>query len=335
MARMTLPSFVVPCPETASTSGWRRLAALLVAIGILLAAAPAALAQPDITLDKQAPGRVLFGDDSTVTLRAANPAGQPYGYNLSFRDVLPEGVSYVPGSVSAPVAPRVIPKEPSLGETTLIFENVSDLSPGSSYSLTYDVRHDTAEYGIGDTYVNQAGAYINEDPRFVPDFAPNGTPLSDYTGSATDTASTTINAIEIEKSEPSPEGELLRGVHDHRTVYRLTVRNNGIEPTTGLTVEDWLPAGLEYLGCGTADNTTDAPTNPAASPEEYAGSGPLNPGNAPAAPECQTPDLVETLLTDPDGAGPLPTGVYTHVVWEDIGAVPPNGELQIEYVAAV
>src|ERR671914_2724185 len=131
MARMTLPSAVVPCPETASTSGWRRLAALLVAIGIFLAAAPAALAHPDITLDKQGPGTVLFGDDSTVTLRAANPAGQPYGYNLSFRDVLPEGVSYVPGSVS--VAPRIIPNAPSGNQTTLIFENVSDLSPGSSY----------------------------------------------------------------------------------------------------------------------------------------------------------------------------------------------------------
>src|ERR671914_546332 len=293
MARMTLPSAVVPCPETASTSGWRRLAALLVAIGIFLAAAPAALAQPDITLDKDAPGSVLFGDDSHVTLRAANPAGQPYGYNLSFRDVLPAGVSYVPGS--APVDPRVIQDAPGTGQTTLIFENVSDLSPGSSYSLDYEVRHDTAEYGIGDSYLNQAGAYINEDPRFVPDFAADGTPLGDFTGSATDTASTQISAIEIEKGEPSPEGELLRGAHDHQTVYTLTVRNNGIEPTTALTVEDWLPAGLEYLGCGTADNTTDAPTNPAASPEEYAGSGPLNPGNAPAAPECQTPDLVETV----------------------------------------
>ena len=332
---MALLSRAVPCPETASASGWGRLAGLLVAVCILLAAAPAALAAPDITLDKQAPGTVLFGDDSTVTLRVANPAGQPYGYNLSLRDVLPPGVSYVPGSVSAPVAPQVIANAPNPGETTLIFENVSDLSPGSSYSLSYDVEHSTSTYGIGDSYVNQAGAYINDDPRFVPDFAPDGTPSGDFTGTATDSASTTINAIEIEKSEPSPEGELLRGVHDHQAVYRLTVRNNGIEPTTGLAVEDWLPAGLEYLGCGTEDNTTDAPTNPAASPEEYAGSGPLNPGNAPSAPDCQAPDVVETVVTDPDAGGPLPTGVYTHVVWNDLGSVPAAGQMVIEYVAAV
>src|SRR5918992_2620525 len=331
---MTLRSSVVPCPKPAATSGWRRLAALLVALGILLAAAPAALAQPDITLDKQAPAAVLYGDDSTVTLRAANPADQPYGYNLSFRDVMPEGVSYVPGSAS--VAPRIIPNAPSGNQTTLIFENVSDLSPGSSYGLTYQVTHDTAEYAIGDTYVNQAGAYINEDPRFVPDFAPDGTPLSDYTGSATDTASTTINAIEIEKSEPSPEGELLRGVHDHRTVYTLNVRNNGIEPTTGLVVHDYLPAGLEFLGCGTGDNTTDAPTNPDTSPEEYAGSGPLNAGGTPSGlTDCPTPQSVETVLDDPDDGGPLPFDVYTHVVWSGLGEVPAGGSIRIQYVAAV
>jgi large repetitive protein len=326
----------IPSLESATSFGWLRLAVVVLAIGAgLLSVAPAAFAAPDITLDKDAPGRVLFGEDSTVTLRAANPAGQPYGYNLSLRDVLPPGVSYVPGSVSAPVAPRVIDNAPNPGETTLIFENVSDLSPGSTYALSYDVRHDTVAYGIGDTYVNQAGAYINEDPRFVPDFAPDGTPTTDITGSDTDAASTQISAVEIEKHEPSPEGELLRGAHDHQTVYTLTVRNNGIAPTSGLVVEDWLPAGLEYLGCGTGDNTSDAPTNPSVSPEESPGSGPLNPGNAPPAPQCLTPDLVETAVIDPDGTGPLPTDVYTHVVWDGLGALSPDGELEIQYVAAV
>jgi uncharacterized repeat protein (TIGR01451 family)/fimbrial isopeptide formation D2 family protein len=325
-------SFSSPGPSLAPR---RSLLAVAIALITLLVMAPAAFADgtPNITLDKQAPAAVLLGEDSQVTLHAANPGGQPYGYNLSFRDVLPAGVSYVPGS--APVAPLVIPNAPAAGQTTLIFENVSDLSPGSSYDLHYEVQHNTGVLGVGDSYTNQAGAYINDDPRFVPDFAANGTPTGDFTGSATDSAVTEINAIEIEKDEPSPEGELLRGVHDHQTVYTLTVRNNAIEPTTGIAVEDWLPAGLEYLGCGTDDNTTDAPTNPAASPDEYAGSGPLNPGNAPATTDCVVPDLVETVSTDPDGAGPLPIAVYTHVVWNDVGTVPPGDEIQIQYVAAV
>jgi uncharacterized repeat protein (TIGR01451 family) len=313
---------------------WRRVTLMLLGIAVAAGfAAPSALAAPNITLAKEAPPEILFGEDSQVTLHAANPDGQPYGYNLSFRDVLPAGVSYVPGS--APVEPRVIPNAPAAGQTTLIFENVSDLSPGSTYSLGYQVRHDTGVLGVGDSYTNQAGAYINDDPRFVPDFGPNGAPTGDFTGSATDSATTLINAIEIEKDEPSPEGELLRGVHDHQTVYTLTVRNNAVEPTTGIDVEDWLPAGLEYLGCGTEDNTTDAPTNPAASPDEYAGSGALNPGNAPTTTDCVVPDLVETVSTDPDGAGPLPTAVYTHVVWNDVGTASPGSPIRIQYVAGV
>ena len=313
------------------TSAWLlTLAAVAVWLG---AAAPGAFAAPDITLDKQAPRAVLLGEDSPVTLHVTNPTGQPYGYNLSFRDVLPAGVSYVPGS--ALVAPRILPNAPAAGQTTLIFENVSDLSPGSAYDLGYQVRHDPAVLGVGDAYTNQAGAYINTDPRFVPDFGANGAPSGDFTGSATDDATTAINAIEIEKDEPSPEGELLRGVHDHQTVYTLTVRNNEVEPTTGIHVEDWLPAGLEFLGCGTDDNTTNAPTNPAGSPDEYAGSGLLNPGNAPATTDCVAPDLVETVLTDPDGADPLPTAVYTHVVWNDLGTIAPGAQIKIQYVAGI
>jgi large repetitive protein len=312
---------------------WRALTATALLIALAAVSAPStALAAPNITLDKQAPSSVLFGDDSAVRLRVSNPSDQPYGYNLSFRDVLPAGVSYVPGS--AAVEPRVIANAPTAGETTLIFENVSDLSPGSTYDLDYSVRHDTGVFEIGDSYVNQAGAYINDDPFFVPDFGPNGQPTTDITGSATDSATTEISAIEIVKDEPSPEGELLRGAHQHQTLYTLTVRNNNVEPTDSIDVEDWLPAGLEYLGCGTADNTTDAPTNPGFA-EEYAGSGPLNPGNAPPTTDCVEPDLVETVNVDPDGAGTLPLGVYTHVVWNDLGNVAPNGELEVQYVAAV
>src|SRR5918999_940108 len=99
---MTLLSPAVPCPETASPSGLRRLSLLLVVLRVFLVSAPA---------------NVLYGDPSTVTLRVANPSGQPYGYNLSLRDVLPAGISYVPGS--AEVEPRIINNAPGAGQTTL------------------------------------------------------------------------------------------------------------------------------------------------------------------------------------------------------------------------
>ena len=134
------------------------------------------------------------------------------------------------------------------------------------------------------------------------------------------------------KGEPSPEGELLRGVHDHQTVYTLTVSNNLVHPTTETTLDDYLPAGLEFLGCGGGpDNTTNAPTNPG-SASEYPGSGPIV--VAPLA-GCTTPLSVATEDVDPDGpTGPLASGVYTHVVWA-VGALAPGQVETFPYRAAV
>jgi len=315
-------------PIRASSS---RVAVLLGILFALVLGASAEAAPPAVTLDKQAPDRQLFGTDARVTLRAANPAGQPYGYNLSFRDVLPAGVSYVAGS--APIAPRVLADAPAAGQTTLLWENVADLSPNSSYELSYEVRHSRTTLDAGDTYVNSAGAFLHEDPRFIPDFGPTGTPIPEPgVGSAADAVSTLLTAVEVEKDEPSPEGELLRGVHDHKTVYTLTLRNNEVNPTTGLTLDDWLPAGLEYLACATADNTTDAG---AGSPLEYPGAPALDAGSPPAAPDCRAPSLVETVLTDPDGAGPLPTDVYTHVRWTGLPDLAPGAVQRVQYVAAI
>jgi uncharacterized repeat protein (TIGR01451 family)/fimbrial isopeptide formation D2 family protein len=315
--------------------------AVLLALLLLMslaALAGASTAGAAVSFDKQAPDRVLFGKRSSVTLHASNSA--PYVYNLTFRDVLPAGVSYVPGSAS--VEPRIVQNAPGTGLTTLIFENVSDLSPGSAYDLTYQTAHDTTELGIGDQVslsdaggTHEAGAYVNADPRLVPKFDGDGLPTAgSFSDSETDQAETRITAVEIEKSEPSPEGELLRGVHDHQTVYSLDVTNNDVRPTSTIRVEDYLPAGLEFLGCGTGDNTTDTQTNPGSN-REYRGAEALNPGNAPSAPDCLTPSLVETVQTDPDGPGPLPDAVYTHVVWNSIGTLAAGASRRIQYVAAI
>ncbi len=326
----------------------RNLNVLLLAIVALLAFGGEAQAAgtPNIGLDKSAPNTVLFGNTSTVQLRASNPAGQPTGYNLSFRDVLPNGISYVPGSAPATVGePQIINNAPLANQTTLIWSNVADLTPNSNFTFTYRVAHSTSVYSVGDDYVNDAGAYINCDPRYVPDFSPNGLPTlsggqatcsggtpqeQSYTGSATDSATTSITAILVRKSEPSPEDELLRGLHDHQTVYTIEVENNKVNPTNGLDLEDFIPAGLEFLGCGTDDNTSDAPTNPG-SAEEYPGSGPINPGNAPAAPGCVAPDIVETVQNPPG----KPNGIYTRVVWNDLTDLLAGETFTLRYVAAI
>ncbi len=317
----------------------RRIVAAFAAVAIGVSVVPfigvepvSADGTPNIVLDKSMPGETLYGDSTSVTLTASNPTGTD-GYNLSFNDVLPPGVSLT----SATPAPTTTLTDGD-GNLVLVWENVADLQAGTTYSVTYEFTASSGSYVVGDTVANSAGAYVNTDPRFVPDFdAVTGVATGDFTGSATDTATTELVPFIIEKSEPNAEAELLRGVHDHQTVYTLTVTNNLVGPTTAFEIHDYLPAGLEFLGCGTVDNTTGGA-------EEYPGSGAINPGNAPAMSNlCPTPSTVETVSTDPDGAGPLPTDVYTHVVWTatDLAAalgsadLAASGAFSIDYIAAV
>ncbi len=308
---------------------WIGLVAALV-----LALVGTATAAPVIDVTKSTSGQVLAGKDSAVTVQATN-TGDQFGFNVSVRDVLPAGVSYVPGSAGAAVGnPTILANQPSAGQTTLLWVNVGDISPASTLSLGYSVSHDPAVLEVGDSYTNSADVYVNTDPRVEPTFSGAGVP-SNFTQSGGDTAATDIAPFELTISEPSPEGELLRGLHDHQTVYTLTLENNAVATTTNVGLEAWFPAGLEFLGCATGDNTTDAPTNPG-STEEYPGSGAINPGNAPggfAPAACPSIASVETVSVDPPG--PPPAGVYTKVVFSGIADLGIGETRSYQVVAAV
>lgn len=319
-------------------AAWQRMGALLASTAIVgtgLLVAPAAetavaAGTPDIALTVSMPTETLYGTPTTVTLTATNATGTD-GYNLSFNDKLPPGASLV----SADPAPTRTLTD-GTGRLVIIWENVADLQAGTTESITYSFLATTPTFVIGNTLTDAAGAYVNTDPRFVPDFDPvSGDATTDVSGSDTDAASTTLMPFEITTSEPSPEAELLRGVHDHKTVYTLTVESNHVLPTSGFAIEDYLPAGLEFLGCAPVDNT-------APGTEEYTGSGRIDATAHPTFTNgCVTPSIVETVSLDPDGVGPLPNAVYTHVVWTAADLTPARanqaaaGIFRIDYAAAV
>jgi uncharacterized repeat protein (TIGR01451 family)/fimbrial isopeptide formation D2 family protein len=308
----------------------RILALIAVLAGGLFATSTVqAAGNPDLAISANA-SSPLYGETGTVSVTASLPSGQPKGYNLSFRVVLPAGVSYAGG---AEYAPSVISNSPTAGKTTLLFINVSDLVADSSQNVSFNVNHDPAQFEVGADYDIEYEAFVNSDPRIMPAFNANGTAIpASSTGQAATSTESKINAIKISKSEPSREGEILRGVHDNQTIYTLKLRNNLVNPTNSTRIDDYLPADLEFLGCeGDPDNTTNAPTNPG-SDEEYPGSGPIEIG---AVTDCHEPTLVETVFVDPDGpSGPMPEAVYTHVRWET-GDLAPGQEITYKYRAAV
>jgi hypothetical protein len=325
---LAIPPLRAASRRRALTAAW------LVLLALAVLAAPAQAA-PNVGLTPGGDAEVLYGDNATVKLTATNPAGQPPGYNLSFRAVLPVGVSYVPGSGPAGVPATVIASQPAAGQTTVIFQNVSDLSANSSYDLTFRVSHNPAQVAVGSTITVQGAAYLNTDARTVPQFnATTGAadPAS-YTGTASASQATRLLPFRVTRIAPDDQ---LRGAHDFQYRTQIKIENNKVAPTQSFSLTDYAPAGVEVLACGTGDHTTDAPTVPAAgSSFEYPGSGALNPGNAPSLTNCLTPDDVSTVSADPDGPGGVGAGIYTRQTWNNLGTLAAGGTLTLDFATAI
>jgi uncharacterized repeat protein (TIGR01451 family)/fimbrial isopeptide formation D2 family protein len=284
--------------------------AMVVGMSALLPASPAQAAPGDLAVSKSGDAAVLVDAPIHYTVKARNAGSSPE-YNLSFRDVLPLGVTYVPGSTSAPKGlgdPTIVVTGTAPNQQqTLIWANVSDLPVGAEQSVSFQVSVDPAAYPVGSTVTNTASGYTQANPRLVPKFDGTGTVIAgSYSDSGVSTPFvTSITAITITKSENSPEHELMRGVHDDTATYTLTVTNNQYRATTGNTVIDYLPAALEFLGCGGVDNGATS---------EYSGRT-LAGTPAPSGP-CVRPVAVDTIQLAAGNPQGLAAGVYTRVTWQ-------------------
>jgi large repetitive protein len=329
-------------------------AVVLAAVCSTLVVVPPGLASPamaqitgDLSASKAAPAQVLAGEPISYTLTAENDGATPF-YNLTFRDVLPVGVSYIPGSTAPSAAgePRVVENDvpdtnpgalptDTIVQQTLIWSNVADLQATDEFSLSFDVdvnstgdpaRNDV--HVIGATIVNSGEAYGGTDPRRLPTFDSEGALVpganDNVVVAPTSPASTTLTAVEITKeSTGAPEGELLRGVHDQVVTYSLTIEATDLGSTDLITVTDLLPAQLEFLGCGGVDNGTSGP--------EFPGAPLLS--ATPVLDACVAPSVVETVQ-NPVLGDVTYSGVYTRVVWT-LPSVSSTTPIVLRYQAGV
>jgi uncharacterized repeat protein (TIGR01451 family) len=295
-------------------------------------AAPAAPARADdgaaITVDKASPARILAGENARYEITVRNSGAAVVVYNATITDLLPAGSTYLGNVSPASAGDPVIRTDPVSGRTLLIWANITDLPQGGSYTLAFDVDPGPAGDVVGNVLVNEANAATSTDERDVPDLDASGRPVpAPTTQTASDTLNTQVAAIEVRKTNTnSPEGELLRGVHDQRSVYELQVENNKAAATTGVTLVDYLPAGLEFLGCGDVDYTREGVV-------EYPGARRL--GLPPLVPDrCVLPVAVETVVDPADPAVNLPAGTFTKVTWT-IGTLAPGDIATVRYVAGI
>ncbi|MTV27381.1 isopeptide-forming domain-containing fimbrial protein [Nitriliruptoraceae bacterium ZYF776] len=333
-----------------------RLLVLLLATSLALAATvwrpglAAAQTAPSVTATIDGDERILAGEDGVLSLRATGAGA--WGYNLAFVVTAPVGLQPLGSAIGAP---RVVahPSDPAL--RLWIFEDVADLPAGGTFALDVDVRPvqppvgggqtaDPNVFPVGSVADVRLDAHLSSDanllPWFVGSSAVNPPASEAVTVSATDTHQLDVAALRVTKWEPSPEAELLRGVHDHTTTYHVRVENTSEGITGGAVVVDYLPAGLEFLGCGTVDNTTVDRAG-TGSVHEYPTSGDLT-GTPAVAPMsaydangeregCLTPLEVVTVVDDPDAPS---DAVYTRVTW-DLGDLPAGSVTELVYAAGI
>jgi uncharacterized repeat protein (TIGR01451 family)/fimbrial isopeptide formation D2 family protein len=338
------PAPAAALPAALPTGLPRALWRLLLAVAVVLAglAVPALVAPTDaraadglaVTLTESAPASTLVGDAVAVTLTASNATSTP-GYNLTLTDVIPAGATFASADAGLGSPSRVVKLKD--GTTKLIWSNVADLQAGVTVAYTYSY---TTTAAVGAVVTTSGAAFASSAARTLPKFTAAGTPAGSPGGepvadpavvSATAGSTTTLVPFKLDKKEDSsPEGELLRGVHDHPTTYTLTVTNNEVGRSTGFSIVDFVPAGLEFLGCTSVDNS-------AAGTVEYPGAPRLDSRPLPdTAGLCREPSSVSTVRVDPDGAtGPLALGVYTRVEWTGLGDLAAGATTTLRYAAAV
>ncbi len=319
-------------------------------------ASPAHATAPTAAVSITGPGEVIAGNSATYTISATNTGGID-GFNLALVLDVPEGIAFDSSTLGTPVIydssdPLVPPL--ATGLLRWVWEDVSDLPASGTYQGTVTVTPTqpspkgtgetavTTVFPVGSTYDLDAYAYLGGTSSLLPVFGGStgvgGATAIAETGSAGPSSkTTTMIALDMTKVEPHPESELPRGVHDQTTVYTLEIENTTEGDTDNVILVDYIPAGLEFLGCGAVDNSTiDWDTGDSVAVSEYFDAPDLT-GTPVIATDCPTPTSVDTVVASAADAttyGVTEGLVYTRVEW-DLGTLAMGTTTYVKYAAAV
>ena len=334
-------------------------AALVVTpLVVLGTATPAAAVAPSVTVSVTGGGNVIAGNNATYSISATN-AGATDGFNLALYLDVPAGLTFVPSgsSLGAPVVySNADYSSIPLGTFRWVWEDVSDLPSDGTFGGTVVVHpeqppivnpggaetSDVTVFPVGSTYSVTGHAYLGGMASLLPVFdgatGIGGATAIDETGAAApSSAVTNMIALTLAKSEPSSEAELPRGVHDQTTVYTLTITETTQGDVDNTVLVDFIPAGLEFLGCGGIDNSTIdwEPDDPAVV-NEYLDAPSLT-GTPLIATNCPTPTSVDTVVASAADAttyGVTAGLVYTRVEW-NLDTLALGSVTEVQYAAAV
>ncbi|EEM70639.1 hypothetical protein bthur0009_33920 [Bacillus thuringiensis serovar andalousiensis BGSC 4AW1] len=199
---------------------------------------------PNPTTTKSADLQIAdIGDIVTFTVTFQNKGTVP-ATNVTVQDSLPQGVSFVPGSV-------VINGISQLGENPEIGIPIGTVNPGQSITVTFQGIVNSIP--PGGVIRNKANITFTYEPN------PNEPPVT--TTIITPETETTVNTATLEPQKTANRSFV--ALNDIIT-YTLSFQNVGTVPATNVTITDSIPAGTTFIPDSvTINGVPQAGINPA------------------------------------------------------------------------
>lgn len=249
------------------------------------------------TVDK---ATTYLGDILTYTVKIRNN-GTSDAENVIFFDYLPQGVSFIPGSIT-------------LNGVSHPEANTADGFPignipiGAESTVTFQAR-------VNGMPLPPAAAEYRNTAFWLYDYreVSNSPIMTAYF--VTNPAVTKIARLEVNKAT-----SVAGAVSGNQTVtYTITVKNTGTAPTSGTTLHDVMPDAVNYINNSTTLNGTSVPdlpnnvmpystpneiNSPGASPGVIAIDGTATVRFRVRAKQNPPPIITNVAYVDPDGPGP-------------------------------
>lgn len=218
-----------------------------------------------VVLDKTAipAGPLEVGDVVTYRITAKNEGGGGAD-NLILADVIPQGTTYLPGSLRIVDGPNSGAKSDAQGDDQASYDAVAN-------KVVFHLGHGASGSQGGslpNTGTLPAGTTV--EYRVIIDRASGGGQISNtatasYENRLGDTPETLTATSNEQITQVKPAADLtVTKAADTTTVtvgqtvtYRITVHNTGPNDATGVTVADRLPDGLSFLSAGATPGSYD------------------------------------------------------------------------------
>ncbi|GAA2690181.1 hypothetical protein GCM10009864_75300 [Streptomyces lunalinharesii] len=223
---------------------------------------------PYVVLTKTAvpAGPLEVGDVVTYRITARNEGGGA-AENLVLTDAVPDGTTYLPGSLRIVDGPNAGAKTDAQGDDQASY----DASTNAVAFFLGDGATGTAGGSLPNTETLPAGTTV--EYRVTIDRASGGKEISNtatasYENRLGDTPEPLTSTSNEQLTQVKPAADLIvTKAADATTVtvgqtvtYRVTVRNAGPNDATGVTVTDQLPDGLAFLSADGTSGTYDPAT---------------------------------------------------------------------------